>query len=114
MAKRCGSRGQDMNRQWERSSITGACSLCGTCTAGKFGNRILSYLVRLKDAPFYLAMDRNRFNAEVRPQLIEVPIGSQGIAFLRLELDAWADDYASRNGRPGYLKGDRPWAMSKS
>ena len=45
-------------------------------------------------------MDRNRFNAEVRPHLTEIPIGIQGIGFDRLELDAWVDDYKSRNGRP--------------
>jgi hypothetical protein len=45
-------------------------------------------------------MDRNRFNAEVRPYVTEVPIGTQGIGFDRLELDAWVDDYIARNGRP--------------
>ena len=45
-------------------------------------------------------MDPNRFNAEVRPYLTEIPIGIQGIAFDRLELDAWADHHRSRNGRP--------------
>ncbi|MGB5688891.1 MAG: hypothetical protein WBM45_06410, partial [Woeseiaceae bacterium] len=54
-------------------------------------------------------MDRNRFNAEVRPILTEVPIGQQGIAFDRLELDAWVDDYMSCNGRPGRLLGERLW-----
>jgi hypothetical protein len=65
--------------------------------------------LRLRDAPFYLAMDRNRFNAEVRPFLNEIPIGNQGIAFDRVELDAWVDQYKSRNGRPGLKKGDRLW-----
>ncbi len=71
--------------------------------------RMLPRLIRLRDAPFYLGMDRNRFNADVRPYLIEVPIGEQGIAFDRLDLDAWADDYKSRNGRPGQLKGGMTW-----
>ena len=56
-------------------------------------------LVRFRDAPGYLGMDRNRFNREVRPRLITIPIGRQGIAFDRLELDAWVDDYVSCNGR---------------
>ena len=56
--------------------------------------------MRFRDAPRYLGMDRNRFNAEVRPYLTEIPIGKQGIGFDRLELDAWVDDYMSRNGRP--------------
>ena len=57
-------------------------------------------VIRFRDAPRYLGMDRNRFNAEVRPYLTEVPIGTQGIGFDRLELDAWFEDYKSRNGRP--------------
>ncbi len=62
-------------------------------------------IIRFRDAPRYLGMDRNRFNAEVRPYLTEVPIGKQGIGFDRLELDAWFEDYKSRNGRPA-RKGD--------
>ena len=61
---------------------------------------LLPRLVRFRDAPGYLGMDRNRFNAEVRPFLTNIPIGQQGIAFDRLELDAWVDDYVSCNGRP--------------
>ncbi len=61
-------------------------------------SRPLPRFIRFRLAPSYLGMDRNRFNAEVRPYLLEIPIGSQGIAFDRLDLDAWADDYKSRNG----------------
>ena len=61
---------------------------------------LLRRFYRRRDAPLYLGMDRNRFDKEVRPQLTEIPIGTQGIAFDRLEMDAWADDYKSRNGRP--------------
>jgi hypothetical protein len=60
---------------------------------------LLPRFVRLRDAPFYLGMDRNRFNTEVRHDLTAIPIGRQGIAFDRLELDAWVEDYISRNGR---------------
>ncbi|MCH8943793.1 MAG: hypothetical protein IH910_03285 [Proteobacteria bacterium] len=60
---------------------------------------LLPRLVRLRDAPAYLGMDRNRFNRDVRPHLTRIPIGQQGIAFDRLELDAWVEDYISRNGR---------------
>ncbi len=56
--------------------------------------------VRLRDAARYLGMDKNRFNVDVRPFLTEIPIGVQGIAFDRLELDAWADDYKAVRGRP--------------
>ena len=59
--------------------------------------------------PAYLGMDRNRFNAEVRPHLTEIPIGKQGIGFDRLELDAWVDEYVARNGRPARAKGVTSW-----
>jgi len=62
-------------------------------------------LIRFRDAPYYLGMDRNRFNAEVRPSLTEIPIGTQGVAFDRLELDAWVEEYKRRNGRPAQPKG---------
>jgi len=69
-------------------------------------------IVRFRDAPAYLGMDRNRFNSEVRPHLTEIPIGIQGIGFDRLELDAWVDDYKSRNGRPT-RKGVKSWDASE-
>ncbi len=61
---------------------------------------ILPRLIRLRDISHYLGMDPNRFNAEVRPYLIEIPIGKQGIAFDRIDLDAWVDAYKHRYGRP--------------
>ena len=70
-------------------------------------------ILRFRDAPRYLGMDRNRFNWEVRPYLTEFPIGKQGIGFDRLELDAWVDDYKSRNGRPA-RKGDKTWDANTS
>lgn len=70
-------------------------------------------LIRFRDAPGYLGMDRNRFNAEVRPRLTEVRIGKQGVAFDRLELDAWVDDYFARNGRPGRSKGAIGWDVKE-
>ena len=65
-------------------------------------------IIRFRDAPRYLGMDRNRFNSEVRPYVTEVPIGKQGIGFDRLELDAWFEDYKSRSGRPA-RKGANTW-----
>ena len=64
-------------------------------------NNLLPRLIRYRDAPFYLGMDRNRFQREVRPFLTEIPIGIQGIAFDRLELDDWVEEYKSRAGRLG-------------
>ena len=74
------------------------------------GITILPRLIRQRDAPAYLGMDTNRFNEEVRPHLIEIPIGKQGVAFDRLDLDAWVDQYKNRNGRPGKArKGGQQW-----
>jgi len=69
---------------------------------------LLPRMIRLRDTPFYLGMDRNRFNDEVRPYLTTIPIGRQGVAFDRLELDAWVADYVSCNGRPAAIR-RRPW-----
>ena len=57
-------------------------------------------LIRFRDAPSYLGMNKNLFNEQVRPYLIELPIGSHGIAFDRLDLDAWVDHYKACSGRP--------------
>ena len=59
---------------------------------------MLPRLIRLKDASVYLGMDKNRFNREVRPKIISIPIGKQGIAFDRLDLDAWVEHYKQRSG----------------
>lgn len=69
-------------------------------TLNRSGRHLLPRLIRLRSAPFYLGMDKNRFNHEVRPYLSEIPIGKQGIAYCRLELDAWVDQHIRRNGRP--------------
>ena len=57
-------------------------------------------LIRLRDAPNYLGMDRNRFNTEVRTCLNTLKIGKQGIAFDRMDLDQWADEFKKKQGKP--------------
>ncbi|MGZ8942394.1 MAG: hypothetical protein ACXW00_06450 [Methylobacter sp.] len=75
---------------------------------------LLPRFIRYRDAPAYLGMDRNRFNGEVRPFITAIPIGKQGIAFDRLDLDAWADDYIERNGRPSdQASGGTLWDASE-
>jgi predicted DNA-binding transcriptional regulator AlpA len=81
-------------------------------TDSKTSRSLLPRLIRLRDAAYYLGMDRNRFNAEVRRQLTTIPIGRQGVAFDRLELDAWVEDYKSRNGRPAADR-RKPWDVEK-
>ncbi len=72
-------------------------------------NIILPRFIRLRDAADYLGMDRNRFNQEVRPFIVQMPIGKQGIAFDRLDLDAWADHYRERVGRPKLTNRGELW-----
>jgi hypothetical protein len=81
---------------------------CSQVKTVDFRATLLPRLIRFRDAPRYLGMDRNRFNAEVRGSLTEIRIGVQGVAFDRLELDAWVDQYKARNGRPGQ-KGVSTW-----
>ncbi len=50
----------------------------------KVTRSITPRLIRLRDAPAYLGMDRNRFNAEVRPFVTQIPLGKQALAFDRL------------------------------
>src|SRR5208337_5318566 len=71
---------------------------------------LLPRVIRLRDAPAYLGMDKNRFDREVRPYLTEFPIGDQGVAFGRLDLDNWFEEYKARNGRPGKsTEGGKSW-----
>src|SRR3990167_9397533 len=78
-------------------------------------SNLLPRLIRLKDVSNYIGMDRNRFNHLVRPNLIEIPIGTQGIAFDRLDLDAWVDHYKQRSGRPGgkEQRSNKQWDANK-
>lgn len=68
--------------------------------------------IRWRDAPAYLGMCKTVFAADVRPHLVEIPIGSRGLAFDRLDLDAWADEYKARNGRP-MKGGDSAWEIQE-
>lgn len=38
-------------------------------------------LIRQKSAPGYLAVDKNKFNAEIRPYLTEIPLGAKSLAY---------------------------------
>jgi hypothetical protein len=69
-------------------------------------------VIRANVAHAYLGMDRNRFNREVKPRLVAVPIGTQGIGYDRFDLDSWWEEYKRRNGRPGALwknEGEEQW-----
>ncbi|WP_259697633.1 hypothetical protein [Pseudomonas brassicacearum] len=92
-------------------------------TAAKVAN-IAPRFIRFMDAPGYLGMCRDEFNKTVRPNVREFPIGKQGVAFDRIELDEWADAYVEskaiekttnqdnnrpRSERQGEPAGGKPW-----
>ncbi len=67
---------------------------------------LLPRFIRARDAYGYCGMCRAIFNRELRPYLTEIPIGRQGLAFDRLELDAVLEQYKHRNGRPARKGGN--------
>src|SRR3974390_3227847 len=76
------------------------CELSGRTSRPADSTPFLPRFIRLRDAPSYLGMDKNRFNRDVRSHLDVIPIGTQRNAFDRLDLDSWADEHKSRNGHP--------------
>lgn len=60
----------------------------------------MARLYRRVDAAAYLGMSPPQFDRLVRPSLQEVWLGPQMLAFDRIELDAWVDEYRAANGRP--------------
>jgi hypothetical protein len=66
------------------------------------------------DAPRYFGPDKNRFSREVRPFIVLIRIGAKGIAFDRIDLDAWADRHKCRNGCPAaQTERSKPWEIKK-
>jgi predicted DNA-binding transcriptional regulator AlpA len=61
---------------------------------------LLARLYRRAAAAKYLGMSTYTFDREARPNLTDVPIGKQGVAFDRVEMDAWVDHHIHANGRP--------------
>lgn len=57
-------------------------------------------VIRLKDAPRYLGMNKNRFNKDIKPILPILRIGVRGIGFDRVDLDQWVEDTKQRNECP--------------
>ncbi len=66
---------------------------------------LLKRFYRLPDAAEYVGMSVFSFNKLVRPFLTEIPIGKQGLAFCRLELDVYAGHHMAANGHPARKEG---------
>ena len=74
-----------------------------------YNDRIQPKFVRLRDAPSFFAMDRNRFCAEIRPRLTQIRIGIQGIAFCINEMNEVAAAYKAEHTFKPRSKGDIKW-----
>src|SRR2546430_17730624 len=57
-------------------------------------------LIRYRDAPSYCGVGRRVFDRDIRPWLIVIRVGKVGIAFDRLDLDAWIEQHKFCSGRP--------------
>lgn len=68
---------------------------------------LLPRVIRLKDAPKYVGLERHAFNQYVRPYVTQIPLGKRGIGFDRLDLEAWFQDHKQRNGIPATKINDR-------
>ncbi|MBI4382878.1 MAG: hypothetical protein HY579_02455 [Nitrospinae bacterium] len=63
--------------------------------------------VRLRDVPAYTGMDLKMFNRRVRPHLVEIRLSSKCVAFDKVDLDSWMDEYKVGNGLPPDRKGGK-------
>ena len=66
-------------------------------------------VIRVGDAPGYLGMDKNKFNKEVRPNLLEIKGSGRSVAFYRVDLNEWMDDYVNSTSRSKSKKGVLAW-----
>ncbi len=64
-------------------------------------------IVRLRDAPYYLGMNKTFFRDAVQPYLTRIPIDKKGIGFSRIELDCWIAYTQATIGQPP--KKTPPW-----
>lgn len=69
-------------------------------------NPLLPGVIRIRDAPFYLGMNKNIFRKEVSPFLTKFPIGGIGVGVDRRELDLWI---AYMKNTQGTRKQTPPW-----
>lgn len=76
---------------------------------------IIPRLLRLRDAPAYLGMDRHCFDKMVRPTVKLLRISKQGIAVDRLDLDAWVVHTKQRSDPPAaHQRRRKTWQKNES
>ena len=94
------------HRDEECSNVRSAQSV--ECLRHAWPYAVLPRFLRPRIAAAYLAMNKNSFNRLVRPMVHAMPLGKRAIAYDRLELDVWVEEYCRCNGRPpGKLEGQQ-------
>lgn len=73
------------------------------------GAPVIPGIVRLRDAPYYLGMNKTYFRDQVQPYLTRIPIDKKGIGFNRMELDRWIAYAQATLGQPP--KSTPPWEI---
>lgn len=66
-------------------------------------------LLRTNEAHDYLRMNRKTFDKWVRPFIAYIRIGQRGIAFDKLDLDAWIEEHKQRDELPVSNTGEHLW-----
>lgn len=75
------------------------------------GTSIIPGIIRLRDAPFYLGMNKTFFRDTVQKYLTRIPIDKKGIGFSRMELDQWIAYTKVTIGQPPKII--PPWENAK-
>ena len=71
-------------------------------------NLLLPGVIRIRDAPFYLGMNKNIFRKKVSPFLTKFPIGGVGVGVDRKELYLWIAHTKTTQGK---RKQTPPWEL---
>ena len=67
-------------------------------------------ILNQKQSAYYLGMSVNTFKDDVRPDLTPVLMEGRQIKYDRLDLDAWLDEYKSRNALSD-TNGETQWQI---
>ena len=76
------------------------------------GEPLIPGIVRMRDAPFYLGMNKTFFRDTVQQYLTRIPIDKKGIGFNRAELDRWIAYTQATIGQPPQKQ--PPWENSNA
>lgn len=75
------------------------------------GAPLIPGIIRMRDAPYYLGMNKTFFRDTVQPYLTKIRIDKKGVGFFREELDCWIAYARATLGQPP--KNQPPWENSQ-